>query len=1095
MFIEDGSLQYIEADAQDVISMYRSTSTVMIAHGGREKQPCEAFVCVVQDGVLSTAYVALSMQKSRSFVIFTPQKKPSDKDSSDAVVREALDFVKERGFEMQSINLNYSKALKEVVLNDLRVVRSAGSSKKVSHKKVAGDKAAKVSAVVPEKGAVAGIAPGDKSATASPVSGKVAVEKDSGKTLPRLETGEPVRKPVARPDGAESDNRGTRGEKTVGDPFFETEIAAERAARDRLQAAKVRVEKEASEELVALQAEIEAMTNEMQSVSAETSAEIASARGELERLSARKSAEKTAASEQLASLTAEVEGLRQEIASAEETTSMQMVAARNEIKKLSAEKENLEKGASAELVALQSELKRLAEERDASQKKKTRELSALKAELESLSAEEGTDGELVALREEVERLASEKTDAQKEKAAEQAALRGQIAHLEDEGKQSAEKAEQELTFLRSEFERLQKEKGSEEQRIGNELTALRAELELLRGEKETTADAASVELSALRTEREHLLLENARLEKTMTGESDQLRGEIARLEEEKNAAEETFSGVLSELRCDVERLTSEKELMERDFAEQQSVLQNSVRGLEEEITAHGELSTKQQNELSGEIALLSARKMREQEAAVAEISSLNAELVRLQEESSAAREKAGNEIEEMKAEIARLSVEIAAEQMKTSAEITELRDESSRLSQEKASAEALATEELDAVRNVVSRLTTEVAELKETNAEEVAALCSEAERLMQEREAAEQKAVASVSAAREKVERLASELLHTGNAIMEMISATHSAILGGWEGFSTDELAVENFGKAMETKGSVQGDVSRAPIEKAADEEVFGLETLDLWEEEAHPEDEKTVAEELRGKGEEFSLDTDAGETSETIEEGTVDPVDEAQQSSVAGNLKNGKTEEKVDARKSRSGRTEVAVAPSEESATDDGRHGALEDDSISQAPDTTDPFAFLNSEETQMGSESSFTDVSGGSSGPPLQFAIDKSLATVEYRSPKDIIEIYQSLNRTRVSMGDNTTVTCEAYLCGVKKDGRNHVYIALNLVDTKGVLVYVPEVQPEDSGSYVKTLRDGKDFVEIVGFMMDGVNLGGNETQRVKALDKIPVLRKVSA
>jgi hypothetical protein len=90
---------------------------------------------------------------------------------------------------------------------------------------------------------------------------------------------------------------------------------------------------------------------------------------------------------------------------------------------------------------------------------------------------------------------------------------------------------------------------------------------------------------------------------------------------------------------------------------------------------------------------------------------------------------------------------------------------------------------------------------------------------------------------------------------------------------------------------------------------------------------------------------------------------------------------------------------------------------------------------------------------------------------------------------------VTCEAYLCGVKKDGRNHVYIALNLVDTKGVLVYVPGVQPEDSGSYVKTLRDGKDFVEIVGFMMDGVDLGGNETQRVKALDKIPVLRKVSA
>ena len=1095
MFIEDGSLQYIEADAQDVIAMYRSASTVMIAHGGREKQPCEAFVCVVQDGVLSTAYVALSMQKNRSFVIFAPQKKPADKESSDAVVSEALDFVKERGFEMQRVNLNYSKALKEVVLNDLRVVRSAGSSKKASHKKVAGEKTAKVSAVVPEKGGAAVIAPGDTSATAGPVSGKVAVEKDSGKTLTRPEIGESVRKPVARAIDAEPDRRGTRGERTVAEPAYETEIAAEQAARDRLLSEKVRAEKEASQELAALQAEIQAITMELQSISAVTSAEIASAKAELERLSARKSTEKTAASDQLASLTAEAEGLRQELQAATETTPQEIVAARNEIEKLSAEMVELEKGTATELAALQSELKRLAEERDASQKKKAREISALKAELESLSAEEGTDGELVALREQVERLASEKTDTQREKAAEQASLRAQIAHLEDDGRQEAEKAEQELASLRSEVERLQQEKASEEEVIGNELIALRAELEMLRGEKGTAADAASVELSALRTEREHLKQENLRVEKALTGEIEQLRGEIAQVEEEKSAAEETFSGVISALRCDLERLTSEKEAMERDFAEEQAVLQNSIRGLEEEIATHGEVSTMQRNELSGEIELLSARKMREQEAAAAQISSLNDDVVRLREESSTAGENAGNEIDALKLEIARLSEEMAAEQIKTSAEISVLRDESERLLQEKATAETLAAEELEAARSVVSRLSTEVAELKENNAEEVAALCSDAERLMQEREAAEQKAVVSVSAAREKVERLASELLHTGNAIMEMISVTHSAILGGWEGLSADELAVENFGKALETTGSVQGDVSMAPKEKTADEEAFGLETLDLWEEAAHPEEENTAVEEPSGKGEELSPDTDTGEKSATIEEGTVAPVDEAQQPHMAGNRKNGKTEEKVDARKSGSGSTEAAVAPSGEAATDDGRHDALEEDGISQAADTTDPFAFLNSEKTQMGIGSGFTDVSGEASGPPVQFAIDKSLTTIEYRSPKDIIEIYQSLNRTRVSMGDNTTVTCEAYLCGVTKDGRNHVYIALNLVDTKGALVYVPEVQPEDSGSYVKTLRDGKDFVEIVGFMMDGVDLGGNETQMVKTLDKIPVLRKVSA
>ena len=41
-------------------------------------------------------------------------------------------------------------------------------------------------------------------------------------------------------------------------------------------------------------------------------------------------------------------------------------------------------------------------------------------------------------------------------------------------------------------------------------------------------------------------------------------------------------------------------------------------------------------------------------------------------------------------------------------------------------------------------------------------------------------------------------------------------------------------------------------------------------------------------------------------------------------------------------------------------------------------------------------------------------------------------------------------------------------------------------------KTLRDGKDFVEIVGFMMDGMDLGRNENQRGRStmfLHKISV------
>jgi hypothetical protein len=329
---------------------------------------------------------------------------------------------------------------------------------------------------------------------------------------------------------------------------------------------------------------------------------------------------------------------------------------------------------------------------------------------------------------------------------------------------------------------------------------------------------------------------------------------------------------------------------------------------------------------------------------------------------------------------------------------------------------------------------------------------------------------------------------------MEMISATHSAILGGWEGLTADELSIESFAQALQNKSSVQDEISRVAKENAVVEEVVELETLDLWEETTLHADEKIAIEELRGESEKCSPVADTKETSGAKKEEAVAPVEETLQSSEIDSQSDGKAEIEVEARKNKSGRHEVAATPSVETVTDVGQHDGLEDAAICLETNSTDPFAFLNSGETQLGIGSGFTDTSKGSSGPPVQFIIDRSLKAVEYRTPNDIVEIYQSLNRTRVSMEDNTTVTCDAYLCGVVRDGRNHVYIALNLVDSKGALVYVPEVQPEDSDSYVKILRDGMDFVEIVGFMMDGIDLGGSEAKRVKALDKIPVLCKVS-
>lgn len=1058
MFKENGSLQYIEVDAQDVVAMFRSTSTVMIAHGGNEKQPCEAFVCVVQNGSHQTAYVALSLQNRKSFVIFTPQSQPTDKDTSDAAISEALDFVRERGFDMQSINLSYSKALKEVVLNDLRVVRSVSGGKKSLQKKAQTEKPVKTTTPAAGKN---GKAAGGEADTPQPSTSKTA-------------------------DGTHGPNERLAGAVSPD----ESMLASVRAEKERLTDEKKKAEIAAGEELARLQAEIAAVTKEMVSATSAINSEIASATTELKRLSVLKADQQSAADKEMASLARQVEGLTEEITSTERDNTLRIQDLRNAIEKLSAEKLDLEKRGAEQFADGQAELKRLQGEKDSAQKKRDEEIASLRLELESLSARQESDTNLEELRKEVERLASEKTDAEKARIAESSALRDQRARLETEAKQSAHEGERELSILRSEIERLHQEKTSKDQKVLDEVTSLRAELAQLHEEKENSEEAAVAELSTLKSEWEHLVQEKSRLGEEMPGEIARLKSEIELVSREKNAVEQSLAGEISELKRTFERLTAEKEELEKASEEEQALLRNSVRKLEEEISAHSILSTSQRNELRSEIDVLATRRTLEQEDTAAEMSSLTAERARLQKESCEAGEKAAHEIKSLKDEISRISKELIADQKHHAAELGVLQAEAERLSREKESRKESAAEELEAARTVIARLRAEVAEVEESNAERVAALCSDAERLMQEREDAEQKAAATVFAAREKIELLASELLHSGNAIMESISATYTAILGGWKGFSADDAAVECAATVPDDRPSVHNGTAPASEEKSVEEDAVLLELLETADEEFPVLSEDTDLDEPIAAEEEAVLIADAAELSQALEEVTPVPVsDKACLSGGNDRQGEGKPAEKSESRSDASQRSHVVAPVSVEAAT----HDAVIEETVRPEQDAADPFAFLNCEGPQTGIVSSLADTAAGSSGPPVQFAKDTTIASVEYREPNDIVEIYQSLNRTRVAMEDHTTVTCDAYLCGVRKDGRYYVYVALYVTDAKGILIYSPDTQPEDAESYVKILRDGMNFVEIVGFMMDGVDLGGNEAQRIKALNKIPVLCKV--
>ncbi len=162
-----------------------------------------------------------------------------------------------------------------------------------------------------------------------------------------------------------------------------------------------------------------------------------------------------------------------------------------------------------------------------------------------------------------------------------------------------------------------------------------------------------------------------------------------------------------------------------------------------------------------------------------------------------------------------------------------------------------------------------------------------------------------------------------------------------------------------------------------------------------------------------------------------------------------------------------------------------------SAAGDDMDPFAFLKDE------ASSEEGLGGGamtSSGFAGKFAVDKSLDFVAIASAHDVIELYQSLNRARVAMEDHTTMTCDAFLCVVKEKGRPRVYIALYLIDAKSTLVYVPERQPVDEKECAKVRDEGMAFIEIVGFMMDRVDMGKDQSTRAGMIASVPVFAQGS-
>ncbi len=244
MLTLDKKLNCIEAPASEVLAVYQSEVPVNVAPADHKAELCEAFICVINKNDLPNIFVALAT-KSKKVIVYKPSSQPVAADF-EQTLQESIDFVKGMGFTMESVDLNYSAAMKTVVVGNIKVLRSPGTAAR---------------AVMKNRTADAALLKGDK-LDKSPQ----PVEAIEGRAPAAVLSVAPGRVATGR----------------------DNELAALRAELKHLSGERTNAEQAAASKLVPLKGKLKQMEEEKNTLARTLGKELAAVRAELARLVAEK---------------------------------------------------------------------------------------------------------------------------------------------------------------------------------------------------------------------------------------------------------------------------------------------------------------------------------------------------------------------------------------------------------------------------------------------------------------------------------------------------------------------------------------------------------------------------------------------------------------------------------------------------------------------------------------------------------------------------------------------------------------------------------------------------------------------------------------
>jgi len=126
MLALDSTVGCIEASESEVLELYRSSAVIRSSSPDAKPEKLEAYVCAIRKKTTVKVYLALVADDRKIYVYTKPGKADGESDYQRTVER-ALACAGSMGFSPEPVDLNYSPAMREVVVRNTKILRPPGS--------------------------------------------------------------------------------------------------------------------------------------------------------------------------------------------------------------------------------------------------------------------------------------------------------------------------------------------------------------------------------------------------------------------------------------------------------------------------------------------------------------------------------------------------------------------------------------------------------------------------------------------------------------------------------------------------------------------------------------------------------------------------------------------------------------------------------------------------------------------------------------------------------------------------------------------------------------------------------------------------------